>query len=457
MSACRLCIICLGLCCQSAALSEEPSFEKLRYEEDYACLQETSKASPLKCLAVDQGARRYLTLGGEARLRYEYTRDPTFGQDPQDKRGVFLQRYSLLADGHLSDAFRLFAQLNSALENGRNGGPSPVDENKLEFQNAFLEFRHPFSEAHSGLARIGRQEIQLGSGRLVDVREGPNVRRTFDGLRFDFRSGERSLSAFAARPRADRPGTFDDETDDAKALWGLYAVLAEPKERATRIELYYLGFEDDQGRYFQGIADESRHSVGTRFSGKRGAWDFNWEALYQFGSFGRADINAWTLGTETGYSWRDARWRPRLAFSLNIASGDRDADDPDLQTFNPLFPRGNYFEEVAVLGPRNFYNVHTFFTVEPNSKWTLTADINLFWRLETEDGLYSPSGRLIRAPQGSDERFVASTFSLNSEWKVNRHTTLTVIYSHLKPRAFLRDTGPADSTDFIELTAQFKF
>ena len=27
-------------------------------------------------------------------------------------------------------------------------------------------------------------------------------------------------------------------------------------------------------------------------------------------------------------------------------------DDRDLGTFNPLFPRGNYFSELALLGPR---------------------------------------------------------------------------------------------------------
>lgn len=31
--------------------------------------------------------------------------------------------------------------------------------------------------------RVGRQELKLGSSRLASVRESPNVRRTFDGIR----------------------------------------------------------------------------------------------------------------------------------------------------------------------------------------------------------------------------------------------------------------------------------
>src|SRR3546814_10790221 len=56
------------------------------------------------------------------------------------------------------------------------------------------------------------------------------------------------------------------------------------------------------------------------------------------------------------------------------------------RSFNPLFPRGNYFSEAAVLGPRNFFNVHPFMTVNPARDWSVTADLNLFWRLETEEG-----------------------------------------------------------------------
>ena len=43
----------------------------------------------------------------------------------------------------------------------------------------------------------------------------------------------------------------------------------------------------------------------------------------------------------------------------DIASGDRDPDYADLQTFNPLFPRGSYFNESALIGPDNFVDLLT--------------------------------------------------------------------------------------------------
>ncbi len=144
--------------------------------------------------------------------------------------------------------------------------------------------------------------------------------------------------------------------------------------------------------------------------------------------------------------------------NAKIASGDRDPADPDLESFSALFPRGNYFSEAAVLGPRNFFNLHPFLTVNPSQAWSLTTDVNFFWRLETQDGVYGPSGQLIRPSGGSDERFVGYyAWSVNSGWTLSRHLTLTAIYSHFIPGQFIEDTGPDDSINFVELTAQFKF
>ncbi|MFZ5556146.1 MAG: alginate export family protein [Pseudomonadota bacterium] len=433
-----------------------PGVAKVRYDDDIACFREPANRRDsldrLKFVPLVAGA--YLSLGGEVRQRYEHTRDPAFGTDPQDRAGVWLQRYAAHADLRLGDDVRLFAQLVSALAAGRAGGPSPVDENELELQNGFVDLRVAGAVATLTL-RPGRQELQYGAGRLVNVREGPNVRRTFDAARAILQASAWRVDGFYARPRVSERGAFDDFRDGDQALWGAYAVGAAPI--GGRIDLYYLGFRDDEGSFQQGTARERRHSLGARVWGTGGAWDWNWEALHQFGRFGAGDIRAWTLATDTGYTFRDAAWRPRVAINANVASGDGDPADPDLGTFNPLFPRGNYFSEAAVLGPRNFFNVHPFLTVQPAGGWRVTADVNFFWRLETADGVYAPSGQLIRAAGGSDERFVGWSVSLTSEYALTRRLTFTAIYTHFAAGDFIQATGPAENIDFVELTLQFRF
>lgn len=445
-----------------AAEDLRPSFQKLRYEEDYSYLRDPANRmgslDALKFIPFDGSGDSYLTVGGEVRQRYAYTVKPLFGAGPQDKVDVWLQRYVLQGDLHVGEHLRFFGQFYSALETGGEGGPSPVDENQLQFQNAFFELSFSPMKATTLSFRGGRQEVQFGSGRLVDVREGPNVRRTLNALRFIFKLPDWRIDAIVARPRQLRPGVFDDGSKDDQTLWGLYAIGGQDTLQIGQLDLYYLGFRDDEGSFEQGIAKETRHSLGARLWGEAGNWDFNWETIYQFGEFGTGNISAWTVASETGYTWSDNfPWRPRLALSANIASGDDDPNDDDLGTFNALFPRGNYFSQAAVLGPRNFFNVHSFVTLNPSPDWLFTTSMNFFWRLQTEDGVYSPSGQLIRASKGNDERFVGSAISFTSDWVISRNLAFTAVYAHFFPGAFIKETGSADNIDYFEITLRFRF
>lgn len=450
------------LCCSHPAAADAfPPIKKLRFDEDYSDMANRPRPSCWpdcwKYIPLDDYGRGYLTLGGEIRQRYEYTANPNFGEDPQDKHGVWLQRYSLLGDLHWNRRVRFFGQLTSALESGRANGPGPVDEDKLEWQNAFFDFSVQLPSSRKLTLRPGRQEIVLGSGRLVDVREGPNVRRTFDGARAFVTGSPWRLDFVAARPRLDRPGAFDDKTNNQFALWGIYATADKFLSCPGNLDLYYLGYENKEATFVQGTAHEDRHSLGARYWGESGNWSWNWESLYQFGNFGSSDIRAWTLASETGYRWSEQRWRPQLLLSINIASGDNNEDDEELGTFNPLFPRGNYFSEAAVFGPRNFYNFHTFVNLKPTPDWSLTADLNFFWRLETEDGLYSPSGQIIRKPEGSDSHFAATALSLTAQYTFSRGLVFTAIHTFVNPETFIQETEPAEDIDFTELTLQYRF
>ena len=88
-------------------------------------------------------------------------------------------------------------------------------------------------------------------------------------------------------------------------------------------------------------------------------WDFDYEALWQFGSFGSANIRAWSVASETGYRFPAPPLKPRFSAKADISSGD-DPRTNTLGTFNPVFPKGNYFGVRATAGPGpiNFIGVH---------------------------------------------------------------------------------------------------
>ncbi|MEM7665826.1 MAG: alginate export family protein [Pseudomonadota bacterium] len=413
--------------------------------------------SDLKVIPISQDGEVFLSIGGEARARYEIDTNPGFGAGEEDGDGAFLHRYALSTDLQIGRNVRFYGELASAFAEGQLEGPGPVDENTLEFQNLFVELRGEIGPGLEAYTRIGRQELNIGSGRLVSIRDGPNVRRTFDGVRLGLARGDWSVEGFGFGVRGDERGSFDDRIFEDEALWGVYATLGDAPLLPGSADFFYLGFDEDAAIFDQGVADETRHTFGTRFHGREGRWDWNWEAMVQVGSFGQGDIFAWTLATDTGYTFIDTPWQPRIAFNANIASGDNDPNDADLQTFNPLFPRGNYFSEAAILGPRNFYNAHLFLTVHPSEKLTVTTDVNSFFRLDTDDGVYAPAGFLIAPGDGSDARFVGSSFSLNAEYEFSRNVLLTGIYTHFEPGSVLEDTSPGEAIDFFEVTLRFRF
>src|SRR5262245_2105028 len=114
-----------------APTSTPQSYLQQRYDEDWSYLRDkTRRTDPLNTLKYiplnDRGW--YVSLGGEARLRYEYFSEFAFGAGPQDSNGYLLQRYLLHADWHLGTRVRVFTQLQSGIETGRNGGPRLTDD-----------------------------------------------------------------------------------------------------------------------------------------------------------------------------------------------------------------------------------------------------------------------------------------------------------------------------------------
>ncbi|MGQ0721731.1 MAG: alginate export family protein [Candidatus Eiseniibacteriota bacterium] len=274
--------------------------------------------------AVQRGAMPpgfSVSVGGEIRERYEYTHNPLFGADPQDENGVWLQRLAGFSDLHWGRGVRLFIELHSAIQDGRAAEPARLDEDQLEFQNLLVEGWFERDDGDELTLRVGRQEMQLGSARLVAVRDGPNVRYTFDGGRVVMGEGGWSLSALAVRPRKNEDGVFDDSTDDSRALWGVYATRAG---RGTSADMYYLGYHNAHATFDQGTDSEQRHTIGARVFGSSGGWSWNWEPMIQFGSFGEGDILAWTMASVSGHTWSETRWTPTVELGGDIASGDRD-------------------------------------------------------------------------------------------------------------------------------------
>lgn len=458
----------------TAPAPKRAPFRLFRYEEDYSALADpalrTQPLDALKYIPLADDDAASLSIGGEARTRVEHSSAPAFGLRGPGHDDYVLQRFLLHADLHVGDRKamhgRTFVQLLSGLVSEEEFAKPANQDNSLDLQQAFGDIIVGDNRASATaqgeatfMLRAGRQEMGFGSYRLVTSREPTNARLAFDGVRATLTTRGMTFDAFVVRPTEPKIGVLNDGQDDNTTFWGVYAAIPLEPEKRLGIDFYYFGLQRDNARFQSGVGDELRHSLGARVWGRASGWDHDTEGVLQLGTFDQAsrsqDIIAWTIASNTGYTFEQAAWKPRVGLKLNVASGDDDASDGTLGTFNPLFPRNNYFSDANLLAPYNFFDVHPSLTLRPTEALTLTAGWDAFFRFSTDDAVFSPTGIVIPAT-ASDERFVGSTFSLVADWAINRHLTLSTSYAHFFRGDVVRDAG-GESVDFLGvwLTAKF--
>ncbi len=376
---------CLQLPAQGLCGSPLPDW-LLPSEENYQALRDESKRQDvydrLHYIPLgSESSNRFLSIGGQERQWYESFSTPPLGNGSDDPNGYLLQRYMLHLDLHLSDRVRVFVKFKGDLENGRVGGPRPdIDEDRGDLNQAFAEIT--LARTHRGVLtlRVGRQEMVYGSGRLVDMREGPNVRRPFDGAKLTYCSTNWRVDSFAARPVVNRLDDFDDIPAHQTAFAGVYGTRQLPAFHHSGVDAYYFAFDQKQSLYARGIGREQRHTVGARLWRVSEGWDYDWEVVEQFGRFGSRGIQAWGVSTNTGYNFSGAQWHPRLGLKSGIASGDSGASDRDLGSFNPLFASLHYFGEEGLAGPSNFYDLRPELELHPRKNVRVSLNSDWFWR-----------------------------------------------------------------------------
>jgi hypothetical protein len=431
-----------------------------RFNEDFSYLRDPGRSDdfwdPVKYIPSRNDPDVYMSFGGEVRERYVYQADPNFGFRGLDTDDYLLHRVLLHTDLHLGEHFRAFVQFGSHLQAGKQDAVSPLEENRFDLQQGFVDFSFDLDPSIHATLRVGRQELAFGSQRLVSVRDAPNVRRSFDGFRATLRVSDASIDAFVTRPVAPEHGIFDDENDEAQAFWGAYATLPVEAIPGFNADLYYLGFERDSGTFNQGTAREQRHSIGTRLWGVAGAWDYNVELVGQLGEFGDADIRAWTVASDTGFTFRKLPFQPRLGLHADIASGDGDPNDGTLGTFNALFPKLNYLTEAALVAPANIIDLFPTVTFALTDRLKATVGSDFLWRESKDDAFYTTPLNAVPGTSTSDGRYIGNQFDLELDWQIDRHIRLNAYYVHFFAGETLRDAGGED-VDVVVVQAAYRF
>lgn len=434
-----------------AQAADQPAFKPIRSDEDYGYLKSASQLTgldPLRYIPV--GDDGYLSFGGEARVRLDTMDAPRFGVGGAQADSFALARGLVSADLHLNSTFRVYGELGLHRDLGKREAPANIDRDGPDAQVLFVDL----TPNKQWRLRLGRQEMMFNpTQRFVAVREGPNVRQSFDGARLTYAGQGVKVDAFYTHPITLSTGAFNDSRNTSQAFWGVYAATTVAK--GVSLDVYSLNLDRDRVRFGTVTGDERRRSLGARLAGKTGAIDYEVEAMVQRGHFASQDIRAWGGGASAGYTFA-APWKPRLSVRRDIGSGDHDATDGKLATFNPLFPRGAYFSEEALVSWSNLSAWRVALGAAPSKTVSVEVSHTDRHRQTGRDAIYLQPYAVLAGGGASSAKAVSEDWQADMTWQVRRNVKLTLEAVHTDAGAAVKAAGGHD-VDFAMAIVQFRF
>jgi hypothetical protein len=433
-----------------------PSYNVLRFDENYSSLSNptnrTDWLDPIKYIPLRTNAPDfYLTLGGELRERFEGTYNPNFGIGGDSPDSFWLQRATFLADAHLGDHFRVFAEGISGVIEGENPPAPSVQNDRIDLLFAFADVVPYLTDDESLTLRGGRFGMSFGSGRLVATRAAPNIPFRFDGLEVIYSRPLWEAMTFLTRPVEDNGGISGSNPNTT--FWGIYVSHWFDNSHKLGVDVYYLGIDNQNATYASGTGHENRHTFGTRIFGTQNHWDWNGETAIQVGTFGNESVLAWTASLDSGYTW-DAKWQPRLGLKVDGASGDN--SDGHQGTFDALFFKSGYFNDASMMRPANLIDVHPNLAVNLTRTLSVNGGADVFWRYSQDDAIYAPPGYVEIPALKTASAYVATALDINLQWQIQKHLTFGASYVHFFTGNYVHAAGGSD-VNYFSTTISFLF
>lgn len=311
-------------------------------------------------------------------------------------------------------------------------------------------------------ARVGRQEFSYGAQRLLGAFNWSNVAQTFDGGKagFHFVPMHLQLEVFGGdKSPIKTPREFDDlfDTSTKERVWGYYATVKVLDE--TLIEQYLIRRNTDKAVSFgpsgSGAIDDFTAGGRIKKAFDNGV-DYEVEAAKQWGDFRNKDVNGQMAVALAGYTFKGLAWQPRVGFEFDYGSGDSDASDGKMETFDNLYPTNHLFYGfIDFISLQNLNNYRYQFNVKPTKKLKLEADLHLIYLDTVKDSYYSVGRGVVRTATSSVDAHLGNEIDLTADYKLNDYTNIAVGYSHFFAGDYLRETGADDDADFVYLQTTF--
>ena len=206
----------------------------------------------------------YLSFGVNVRERFVLDHATFFGTPPGESGEWILSRLEWHADFRLGKHLQVFAQFTNALAPGKEKRLA-VDQDRLDVEQAFIGFTEPFAGGTLRM-RLERDVLPFELQRFVSVREGPNLRQSYDAAFADFERGRWRVSGAYTQPVQIRDEhAFDDYSNHHLTFSG--GRVQYRWSGSSQLSVSYSNYRQDDAVFASVRGNERRNALDIRTSG----------------------------------------------------------------------------------------------------------------------------------------------------------------------------------------------
>ena len=392
-----------------------------------------------------------LSVGGNSWVRFMNEYNSRLGRADNN---YMLNRHRIYSDLWYKDVARFYVEGNASFSDFQTLPQLPIDESGPDFLNLFVDLKVADVMGKPVYTRLGRQELTLGSQRLVSSLDWANTRRTFQGASV-LRNGEKwDATAFWLQPVVPNAGQLDWADNQQHFAGGWLTYKPKP---GTTVDLYNLTAVNNNTVVQRGLqrGNSTVNTTGARFAGDMNnvLWDF--EGAMQFGTQAGRNVVAGMGTAGLGYHFKDTLWTPTVWMYYDYASGGQNAGTSN--TFNQLFPFGHYYLGWAdLVGRQNIQDLNAHLYFYP-AKWlTGWVQYHRFWLADSTDALYNAGGVATRrSATGAAGNDVGQELDFTLNFHLNKQSDILVGYNYFFAGDFIRRTGAAGQTGGFDASTFF--
>jgi hypothetical protein len=392
-------------------------------------------------------------FGGQVRLRGDFAKNQNFTDfafTPGHNEAQFLERTRLQAsvENHTLN-LEAFVQVQWY---GRWGGINK--RSAFDLYQGYIEWEKILGSPVS--LKAGRLEFLYGSAFFIGTNDFYNG-LSWDGVKASLNPFEPlNIDILGAKMVKLNPG------DPDIYLTGSYATYKTYKEGSLEAYLFYNkgGFPISHREFVLPDSGQKWFTLGTRFTGKVGGFDYELEPQCQWGKVkeaigdGRDIVKAYGGHIDLGYTFK-LPWEPRLFGAFAYGSGDNNPFDGRYREFH-----GSVFNDSYLYGDMNVIadqsgltvnDVHASglqiwvagISVNPLSKLNMTLHVHRFLASKVPSGF---------------SKDIGTELDLSVSYKLKKGISIIVgLNKFYTGHFFEQASGSNKNIDYAYIQAQVEF